>query len=121
MLNFYEWTGDERYIARIPEAFDWLESVRLGDDEIQMQGREFPTFIEIGTNRALINHRRGSNVVNGEYYQDYDPEKPIVHYSQWRAIDLDGLRARYESLLEQSPDDLIARSPFNKQSNFRLP
>ena len=121
MLNFYEWTGDEKYIARIPEAFNWLESVRLGDDEIQMQGREFPTFIEIGTNRALINHRRGSNVVNGEYYQDYDPEKPIVHYSQWRAIDLDGLRARYESLLEQSPDDLIARSPFNKQSNFRLP
>ena len=86
-----------------------------------MQGREFPTFIEIGTNRALINHRRGSNVVNGEYYQDYDPEKPIVHYSQWRAIDLDGLRTRYESLLEQSPDDLVARSPFNKQSNFRLP
>ena len=121
MLNFYEWTGDEKYIARIPEAFNWLESVRLGDDEIRMQGREFPTFIEIGTNRALINHRRGSNVVNGEYYQDYDPEKPIVHYSQWRAIDLNGLRARYESLLEQSPDDLIARSPFNKQSNFRLP
>lgn len=121
MLDFYEWTGDEQYIARIPEALDWMESVRLSGDEIQMSGREFPTFIEIGTNRALINHRRGSNVVNGEYYQDYSVEKPIVHYSQWRALDLDGLRARYESLLTESPADLAARSPFNKRADFELP
>ena len=121
MLDFYEWTGDEQFLARIPEAFDWLESVRLSGDEIRMPGREFPTFIEIGTNRALINHRRGSNVVNGEYYQNYDSEKPIVHYSQWRAIDLDGLRGRYESLRNVAPADLAERSPFNKQSKFELP
>jgi PelA/Pel-15E family pectate lyase len=121
MLDFYEWTGDEQYLARIPEAFDWLESVRLSGDEIRMPGREFPTFIEIGTNRALINHRRGSNVVNGEYYQDYDPEKPIVHYSQWRAIDLDGLRARYESLRDASQSKLAANSPFSKMPDFELP
>jgi PelA/Pel-15E family pectate lyase len=121
MLNFYEWTGNEKFLSRIPEAFDWLESVRLGSHEIRMPGREFPTFIEIGSNRALINHRRGSNVVNGEYYQDYDPEKPIVHYSQWRAIDLEALRKRYEELRELSPGDLVAKSPFNRQSNFELP
>jgi PelA/Pel-15E family pectate lyase len=73
MLSFYEWTGEERFLARIPEAFDWMESVRLSEDEIRMPGREFPTFIEIGTNRALINHRRGSNVVNGEYYHRRNP------------------------------------------------
>ena len=121
MLDFYEWTGDEQFLARVPEAFDWLESVRLSGDEIRMPGREFPTFIEIGTNRALINHRRGSNVINGEYYQDYNPEKPIVHYSQWRAIDLDGLRARYESLREASASELAANSPFNRRANFVLP
>ncbi len=121
MLDFYEWTGDEQYLARIPEAFAWLESVRLSGDDIKMPDREFPTFIEIGTNRALINHRRGSNVVNGEYYQDYDSKKPIVHYSQWRAIDLDGLRARYELLRKASPTDLIARSPLNKRPHFELP
>ena len=113
-------TGDELFLARIPEAFDWLESVRLAGDEIRMPGREFPTFIEIGTNRALINHRRGSNVVNGEYYQDYSPEKPIVHYSQWRAIDLDGLRERYEALRAADVDQLIANSPFNRQRSNRI-
>lgn len=121
MLDFYEWTGDEQFLERIPEALDWLESVRLSDDEIRMPGREFPTFIEIGTNRALINHRRGSNVVSGEYYQDYNPEKPIIHYSQWRAIDLDGLRARYEALRAASPDKLVANSPLNKRAGFELP
>ena len=121
MLNFYEWTGDEKFLTRIPEAFDWLESVRLSKDEIRMPGREYPTFIEIGTNRALINHRRGSNVINGEYDQDYNPEKPIVHYSQWRAIDLEGLRERYVALRKDDPAELVAHSPFNKQSNFELP
>lgn len=121
MLDFYEWTAEEQFLERLPEAFDWLESVRLSRDEIRMPGREFPTFIEIGTNRALINHRRGSNVVNGEYYQDYDPEKPIVHYSQWRAIDLDGLRARYAALRQASPEDLLADSPLNRRAGFKLP
>jgi len=121
MLSFYEWTGDDQFLTRIPDALDWLESVRLQDSEIKMPGREFPTFIEFGTNRALINHRRGSNVINGEYFQDYDTEKPIVHYSQWRRIDLDGLRARYEALRDVPPADLIASSPFNKRDGFKLP
>lgn len=121
MLDFYEWTGDKQYMARIPEALDWLASVRLSGDEIQMPGREFPTFVEIGTNRALINHRRGSNVVNGAYYQDYSTDEPIVHYSQWRAVDFEGLQARYESLLGESPEDLKSRSPFNRRAGFELP
>jgi PelA/Pel-15E family pectate lyase len=121
MLDFYEWTGDSQYIARIPEAFAWLDSVRLSGDDIKMPGREFPTFIEIGSNRALINHRRGSNVVNGEYYQDYSPEKPIVHYSQWRAIDLDGLLARYEALSAVPAANLLASSPLTRRPGFALP
>jgi PelA/Pel-15E family pectate lyase len=121
MLDFYEWTGEERFMRRLPEAFEWLESVRLTGDQIRMPGREFPTFIEIGTNKALINHRRGSNVVNGEYYHDYDPENPIVHYSQWRGFDLDGLRARYESLQQADADSLQAASPLNKRAGFALP
>lgn len=121
MLDFFEWTGDERFLQRIPEALDWLASVRLSPDDVQMPGREYPTFIEIGTNRALINHRRGSNVVNGEYYQDYDTQDPIVHYSQWRAIDLDALRARYDALRKADPEMLAANSPLNRRDNFSLP
>lgn len=117
LLDFFEWTGEQRFIERLPEAFDWLESVRLSGDEIRMPGREYPTFIEIGTNKALINHRRGSNVVNGEYYQDYNPEKPIVHYSQWRGLDVEALRERYETLRNAPP----ANSPLQRRDDFKLP
>src|SRR5690606_9660112 len=88
LMNFYEWTGDRRFIERVPEALTWLDSVRLRDDQVQIAGRHYPTFIEIGSNRARINHRRGSNVVNGEYYWDYDVAKPITHYSQWRNLNV---------------------------------
>jgi PelA/Pel-15E family pectate lyase len=121
MMDFYEWTGDERFIARIPEALDWLQSVRLPADQIQVRGREYPTFIELGTNRARINHRRGSNAASGEYYWNYDSAKPITHYSQWRAINLDALRTRYERLRAASPDLLRAASPLRPQAGFTLP
>ena len=121
MLNFYEWTGEERFIARVPEALAWLESVRLSDDQVRVPGRRYPTFIEVDTNRARINHRRGSNVVNGAYYWDYDPEKPIMHYSQWRAIDAEALSARYERLRQAAPQALAAASPFRPGADFGLP
>ena len=121
LLNFYEWTGEERYIARVPEALAWLDSVRLADDQVRVPNRHYPTFIEIGSNRARINHRRGSNVVSGEYYWDYNPEKPITHYSQWRNLDVAALRARYERLRAASPQALAAASPFNPRPGFRLP
>ena len=67
LMEYYRLTGDRRFLARIPEALDWLESVRLPDG-IGPRDRRFPTFVEIGTNRPLYVHRRGSNVVNGRYY-----------------------------------------------------
>ncbi len=121
MLDFFEWTAQERFIARLPEAFDWLASVRLAPSEVRMPGREYPTFIEIGSNRALINHRSGSNVVNGRYYQDYDAESPIRHYSQWRAINVDGLRSRFEKLSASNSAKLKSSSPLARRRDARLP
>jgi hypothetical protein len=121
LLNFYEWTGEERLLARVPEALSWLDSVRLPDDQVRMPGRHYPTFIELGSNRARIVHRRGSNVVNGEYYWDYNPNRPITHYSQWRNLDVAALRARYESLRGAARETLIANSPLNPGGAFRLP
>ena len=31
LMDFYRMTGDRRFLARIPEALDWLETVRLPD------------------------------------------------------------------------------------------
>ena len=41
-------------------------------------------------------HRRGSNVVNGEYYTDYDSRRTLGHYSAFRRIDTASLRGQYE-------------------------
>jgi hypothetical protein len=110
LLGFYRLTGDPRFLARIPEALDWLESVRLPPDPSR-NGRDFPTFVELGSNRAMFVHRRGSNVVNGQYYWDYDPAATIGHYSAFRAIDVARLRRDYEATRAMSPDQVRATSP----------
>jgi hypothetical protein len=74
-------------------------------------GRTHPTFIEIGTNKALYVHRRGSNVVNGEYYADYDPKRPIGHYSSTRKIDTAALRKSLEDALGADRAKLAQDSP----------
>ncbi len=121
LMNFYEWTGDPRFIARVPEALAWLDGVRLRDDQVQVAGRHYPTFVEIGSNRARIVHRRGSNVVNGAYYWDYNVARPITHYSQWRNLDVEALRARYVRLRSLSFEGPPANSPLNMRRDFRLP
>jgi PelA/Pel-15E family pectate lyase len=108
MMDFYRMTGDTRFLARIPEAIDWLESVRLPEPN---KGRSHPTFVEIGSNRPIYVHRRGSNVVNGEYYWDYSPEATLGHYSAFRNVNGAKLRRDYEALRQTSPAELAKNSP----------
>jgi PelA/Pel-15E family pectate lyase len=115
LMNFYRMTGARKFLARIPEALAWLESVRLPKGQ-EHDGKAFPTFIEIGTNRPLYVHRTGSNIVNGRYYVNYDPAATPGHYSAWRAIDLDKLRRDYESLNALSPEEAAKDSPLRKGS-----
>lgn len=107
LMSFYRLTGDAKYLAPIPAALDWLESVRLPAG-LQEGGRQFPTFVEIGTNKPLFVHRRGSNVVNGEYYADYDPGHTIGHYNARRSIDTAKLRRDYEAL-KATPGEVAAK------------
>ena len=109
MIRFYELTGDTRFLARVPEAIDWLDSVKLAQPD--ERGRTHPTFIELGSNRPLYVHRRGSNVVNGEYYVDYDPKHPIGHYGSTRKLDVAGLRRHYEEARKADPKALAKASP----------
>lgn len=121
LLDFFEWTAEERFLERVPPAIDWLESVRLPPEHVRMPGRAFPTYIEIGSNRPIYCHRRGSNVVNGAYYLDYSPEKPITHNAQWREIDVDALRERYGKLRAMDEQQLRTTSPLTPKSGFALP
>jgi PelA/Pel-15E family pectate lyase len=109
LLTFYELTGDTRYLARVPEGVEWLERVRLAKPDAG--GRTHPTFIELQTNRPMYVHRRGSNVDFGEYYVDYDPQRPIGHYGSTRRIDTAGLRKRYEEARKADVTALAKGSP----------
>ncbi|WP_126174313.1 pectate lyase [Altericroceibacterium xinjiangense] len=120
LFDFYQLTGDTKFLARIPEALDWLESVRLPADLVK-DGRAYPTFVEIGTNRPLFIHRRGSNVVNGEYYADYDPSDTIGHYSSFRSIDVAGLREEYERLKATPPEEVVKGSALKSEAPAPLP
>lgn len=110
LFSFHRLTGEGKYLARVPEALDWLESVRL-PQRLQRDGRTHPTFIQPGTNRPLYVHRRGSNVVNGAYYVDGNPEDTVIHYSAFRAVDVSGMRAELARLAALSPDAAREGSP----------
>jgi PelA/Pel-15E family pectate lyase len=119
LMNFYELTGDTKFLARVPEALDWLDRVKLKTP--RPDGRTHPTFIEIGTDRPLYVHRRGSNVENGAYYVDYSPEKTIGHYGAFRKIDVAALRARYEKLRATAPTEVVKDSPLMAKDQVPLP
>jgi PelA/Pel-15E family pectate lyase len=118
LLRFYRLTGDERFLTRVPEAIDWLDSVKLPPDVAALApGRTHPTFVEVGTNQPLYVHRRGSNVVNGEYFVDRDPHKTIGHYNSFRQIDVEKLRREYGEARALSPADLAKASPLQEGSH----
>jgi hypothetical protein len=56
-------------------------------------------------------HRRGSNVVNGEYYTDDNPAKTLGHYSSFRHLDVAKLRREYEELKATPPEVASKDSP----------
>lgn len=119
LMTFYELTGDRKFLARVPEALDWLDRVKLAKP--RADGRTHPTFIEIGTNRPLYVHRRGSNVVNGKYYVDHSDRNTLAHYGAWRKIDVAAMRARYERLMKSDPAVVSKSSPLKAADHVPLP
>jgi PelA/Pel-15E family pectate lyase len=110
LMNFYELTGDSSYLERVGEALDWLDSAKLPDG-VANERRSHPTFVEIGTNKPLYVHRRGSNVVNGAYYVSDKLEGSIAHYSPTRLVRTDDMRARLGRLQATSPEEASRNSP----------
>ena len=111
LMRFYRLTGDTKFLARIPEALDWLEKLTLPAGVANRPGTTHPTFIEIGTNRPLYVHRRGSNVVNGRYFVDYDPAKPLAHYGAFRRVDVAAMRKELDALRKMPSAEATKDSP----------
>ncbi len=112
LIEFYRLTGDTKFLARVPEAIDWLDRLTLPAG-VAPRGRSHPTFIEIGTNKPLYVHREGSNVVNGRYFANYDSANTLAHYSAFRAVDVADLRKRYADAKSASPAELAKQSPLS--------
>jgi PelA/Pel-15E family pectate lyase len=112
LISFFLLTGETKFLARVPEAIDWLAANRLPGGPTG-RGATHPTFIEIDSGEPLYVHRRGSNVVNGEYYADYDSRHTLGHYSAFRRIDIDGLQKRYDEARATAPGSLAGSSPLS--------
>ena len=117
LMKFYKLTGQTKFLARVPEAIDWLEGLTLPPG-VAPPGRTHPTFVELGTNKPLYVHREGSNVVNGRYYADYNPKNTIGHYSAFRHVDIAGLRKRYQEAKAMSPAELRKHSPLESGAGY---
>jgi hypothetical protein len=116
LMDFYELTGDRKYLEPIPAALEWLQQVELPASEQSDEGRNFYSYIEIGSNRPLAVHRRGSNTQNGEYFADYDmsDQRP-------RRVDLGALQQRFERLRETTPEEATANSVWFGRGPSLLP
>jgi hypothetical protein len=121
MIGFYRLTGDRKYIARLPEALDWLDQV-ASPAALRTQGRTHPTFILEGSNTPVYIHRRGSNITNGEYYADTNPNNVVAHYGSFRTVDTDALRAELAAAEAMSQDEINRTSPLKQRPGaLKLP
>ncbi|MGM8226384.1 pectate lyase [Cellvibrio sp. ARAG 10.3] len=120
LIKFYRMTGETKFLARIPEGLDWLDSVRLPRKDA-IGNRTHPTFVEVGTGKALYTHRRGSNATNGEYYVDYKPGNELIHYRSIRHVDVDYLRQLFKEATALAPEVVIKGSPLKSKTAVELP
>jgi PelA/Pel-15E family pectate lyase len=110
LIRFYRLTGETKFLARVPEAIDWL-AILTSPAATAPTGRTHPTFVQIGTNKPLYVHREGSNVVNGRYYVDENPVKTLGHYGSFRRIDVVGLQKQYDQAKALRGADVTRGSP----------
>jgi hypothetical protein len=110
LVRFYYLTGETKFLARIPQALEWLDKTALPPG-VAPPGRTHPTFVELGTNEPLYVHREGSNVFNGRYFIDKNPKGTIQHYSSFRRVDVPALRKLFETAMATPPAEAIKTSP----------
>ncbi|MCE1197868.1 MAG: pectate lyase [Marinilabiliales bacterium] len=110
LLKFYQFTGDKKFLQAVPKSIAWLEQTQLPANEID-GSRTHPTFVEIGTNRPLYVHRKGSNVKYGTYYTDYNSQHLLSHYNGKREVRLHELKAEYQRLASLPEESVTEGSP----------
>lgn len=111
LLKFYQYTGDRKYLARIPEAINWLEKVKLPAAMTQDGRYTHSLFVEVGTDKPIFVHRKGSNVTFGYYYVDYNDTKLLSHMQGKGTINVKRLKDEYAKISALSPEEATKDSP----------
>ena len=120
LLEYYKLTGDTRFLSGIPNAIDFLESMKLPAEDAAKWHRQprnpeeilVPRFIQPETGKPMFVHRKGSNVKNGRYYTDQNIENTIAHYSSVTTVNPTEFRRSLEEVKKIPVEELTARSPF---------
>jgi PelA/Pel-15E family pectate lyase len=119
MIDYYKMTGDRKFIAGVPDAIQFIAHQALSDSVIALskikprtQGDILaPRYVDPDTYKPLYVHRRGSNVMNGEYYINQDIRNTIRHYNSMVVINIPALQKLYEEALKLDQDSLQQHSP----------
>lgn len=125
LMEYYKLTADSRFLIGIPAAIEYLETLALPDDIIKRGGfaarRRFDPnsesftaarFIHPETGEPQFVHREGSNVYNGRYFYDQNPEGTLAHYGSFTSVNPKALREAYEAVKQLPKEELAKESPF---------
>jgi hypothetical protein len=110
LLKFYQYTGDKRFLERVPDAIKWLEETTLPENKIE-GSRTHPTFIDVKTNKPIYVHRKGSNSKYGVYFTDENDTDLLSHYYGKRQIQLRELKDEYARIAGMSVGEATKNSP----------
>jgi len=128
MMDYYRLTGESKFIAGIPNAIAFLESVKLPESEMERFGRPkranadalVPRFVDPDTGKPHYVHREGSNVENGRYYTNQDIANTITHYSSASYLNIANIKSAYEKIKNTPVEELTKDSPLLSSKHIPL-
>ena len=118
LLVFYQYTGDKKFLAGVKDAINWLDKTSISKDKDENSNYIYPTFVELGTNRPLYVHRKGSNSNYGKYFVDYNDDKLLGHYHGKRLIQVNRLKEEYSRIATLTTEEATKDSPL-KVGSYR--
>jgi PelA/Pel-15E family pectate lyase len=111
LLKFYQYTGDSKFLAHIPDAIKWLEKVKLPERMTQNGRYTHPLFVNPVTDKPLFVHRKGSNVTYGYYYTDTPDSRLLMHMPGKGSLNIQYLKDQYARVSALSPQEATKNSP----------
>ena len=120
LTRCYRLTGDKKYIAGIPKAIAFLESLAIPKEEAARYWRPLkketnilvPRYIDPETGKPLYVHRKGSNAANGTYFANQDITNTVVHAGTCVDIDINAVKKNFEYVANLPANEVISDSSF---------